>query len=133
MLRAVLLVAALAALALPVTADAARAPISAVAIQNSSKAVGKQHIFTETLTVKKTVIAHDRISCVLASATTENCTAVFTFTKGGTISVKGQVSASSREAIMKIVGSTGAYAGSHGTMDLRFVTSTQALERFSFT
>jgi hypothetical protein len=131
--RKVLLVAALVALAVPVAADAARAPISAVATQTSRKAVGKQNIFTETLTVKNKVIAHDRITCTLLNTTTENCGAVFTFVNGkGTITVTGKLSASSPLAIMTIVGATGSFKGAVGQMDLHLLSGTKALARFNF-
>ena len=131
MFRAMLVLAAAGALALPAVASAKPATFTAQAYQTSDSHSGNTQHFTETLKANGAVIGTDKIACVLTSASAAKCTAVFTFAKG-TVMVAGLLKQNQPSTTMTITGGTGAYKGAKGSMALHFLSGTKSTETFTF-
>ena len=130
MFRAMLVLAAAGALALPAVASAKPATFTAQAYQTSDTHSGNTQHFTETLKVGGKVVGHDKIACKIAAASA-HCTATFTFATG-TFTVSGPLNPSKTKNTLAIVGGTGAYKGAKGVMHLNFLSATHAVETYVF-
>jgi hypothetical protein len=131
MFRAMLVLAAAGALALPAVASAKPATFTAQAYQTSDTHSGNNtQRFTETLKIGGKVAGHDKITCKVAAASA-HCTATFTFATG-TFMVSGPLNPSKAKNTLAIVGGTGAYKGASGVLHLNFLSATHAVETYVF-
>jgi hypothetical protein len=107
MFRAMLVLAAAGALALPAVASAKPATFTAQAYQTSSSHSGSTQHFAETLKVGGKVEGHDKITCKL-------------------------VAPAKAQDTLAIIGGTGSYNGAKGVLHLNFLSATHAVETYAF-
>jgi hypothetical protein len=131
MFRAMLVLAAAGALALPAIASATPATFTAQAYQTSDTHSGSTQRFAETLKVGGKVAGHDKITCKVGTATRAQCTATFTFATG-TFMVAGPLNPEKAKNNLPIVGGTGSYKGAKGVLHLDFLSGTRAVETYAF-
>ena len=106
-------------------------PFSVVAVRTSStKPTATASSFTESLLTGKKVVGQDAVKCKAASGKT-NCTGVFTFKAGGTITIDGPLTAQGNDATFKLSGGTGPYVGAAGTLTLAPISGTQTKLTFA--
>jgi hypothetical protein len=130
MFRALLVLAAAGALALPAVAAAKPPTFTAQAYQTSDTHSGSTQRFAETLKVGGKVAGHDKITCKVTAAGA-HCTATFTFATG-TFMVSGPLDPQKAKNDLPIVGGTGAYKGAKGVLHLDFLSATRAVETYAF-
>jgi hypothetical protein len=131
MFRAMLVLAAAGALALPAVASAKPATFTAQAYQTSSSHSGSTQHFAETLKVGGKVEGHDKITCKLVAAAKAQCTATFTFATGSFM-VSGPINPQKAKDTLAIIGGTGSYNGAKGVLHLNFLSATHAVETYAF-
>ena len=131
MLRAMLVLAAAGVLVLPAAASAKPSTFTAQAYQTSDTHSGSTQRFSETLKVGGKVAGHDKITCKVASSTSAQCTATFTFANG-TFTVSGPLNLSKPKNTLPIVSGTGSYKGAKGVLRLDFLSATRAVETYAF-
>ena len=131
MFRALLVLVAAGALAVPAVASATPSTFTAQAYQTSDTHSGNTQHFSETLKVGGKVAGHDTITCKAVSATRAQCTATFTFATG-TFMVSGPINPAKARNTIPIVGGTGSYKGARGMLHLDFLSATRAVETYAF-